>query len=70
MANHGFNLATRSDAEKLAVFADLHAWRIMHQKGKRKDWREWAHSEIRNLSAPLQQPVKDKLNSILSSKPA
>ena len=68
MANRGFNLATHTDAERQAVYADLHAWRIMHQKGKRQDWRQWAQEELSRIPLQLRQMVKDKLNSILVSK--
>lgn len=68
MANRGFNLATHTDAERRAVYADLQAWRIMHQKGKRPDWRKWAQDQIAALPTELRQMVKDKLNSIFGSK--
>ena len=62
------NLANHTDAERQAVYADLHAWRIMHQKGKRPDWRQWAQDELTNLPNDLRDQVKAKLNLILGSK--
>lgn len=61
-------MATHTDAERQAVYADLHAWRIIHQKGKRQDWRQWAQDELTKLPNDLRDQVKARLNSILGSK--
>ena len=68
MATRGYNLATHTDAERQSVYADLHAWRIIHQKGKRPDWRQWAKDELSRIPLQLRDQVKAKLNSFLGSK--
>lgn len=66
---HGWNLATRSPAERRAVTVDLIAHRLIHfRKLKGKEWKAWALSEIGKLTQAHQQPVKDRLNELMARR--
>jgi len=61
---HGWNLATRSPAERLAVRADLEACRLWHY---RKDkGRKWIQDELSRIPLQLRELVRTRLNSKLS----
>lgn len=64
METHGWNLATRSPAERLAVRADLEACRLWHY---RKDkGRKWIQDELSRIPLQLRELVRTRLNSKLS----
>ena len=66
MATHGYNLATLSDAQRLAVRADLEACRLWHY---RKDkGRQWIQDQISSMAPELAELVRQRLNSRLSGK--
>lgn len=64
METHGWNLATRSPAERLAVRADLEACRLWHY---RKDkGRKWIQEQLSQMPDDLAGLVRQRLNSKLS----
>jgi hypothetical protein len=68
VAAHGWNLATRSPAERAAVHADLIACRLRHyQREKGKAWRQWVQHELAML--PNAQAVREALNRRMAGRP-
>ena len=66
METLGWNLASRSDAERLAMRADLEACRLWHY---RKDkGRQWMQDQISSMAPELAELVRQRLNSRLSGK--
>ena len=66
METLGWNLASRSDAQRLAVRADLEACRLWYY---RKDkGRQWMQGQISSMAPELAGLVRQRLNSRLSGK--
>lgn len=64
---HGLNLATWAPAERQAVTVDLIARRLMHyRKDQGGAWKAWALTEIDKLTPAYRQPVKTRLNELMT----
>lgn len=62
----GFNLASRSDAERQAVHADLAACRLLHYR--KEKGRQWIEDQLAELQPEFRELVRQKLNSRLGLK--
>lgn len=62
----GFNLATRSDAERQAVHADLVACRLLHYR--KANGRQWVMDQLAELQPEFRELVRQRINCRLDGK--